>query len=91
MIADNASPELADIRQLRAGIVGDHVLQMCIRDRAKRLYSFTLPPEDQRRMGLAAESYVRAMLERAFRTLDFYKSLRVMSPTPKEGKTTDNQ
>lgn len=57
---------------------------------AKRLYSFTLPPEDQRRMSLAAESYVRAMLERDFRTLDFYKSLRVMSPTPKEGKTEDN-
>ena len=43
---------------------------------AKRLYSFTLSPEDQKRMSLAAEAYVRAMLERDFRTLDFYKSLR---------------
>ena len=42
---------------------------------AKRLYSFTLPPEDQRRMSLAAEAYVRAMLERDFRTLAFYKSI----------------
>ena len=42
---------------------------------AKRLYSFTLPPEDQRRMSLAAEAYVRAMLERDFRTLDFYRSI----------------
>ena len=43
---------------------------------AKRLYSFTLSTEDQKRMSLAAEAYVRAMLERDFRTLDFYKSLR---------------
>ena len=54
---------------------------------AKRLYSFTLAPEDQRRMSLAAESYVRAMLERDFRTLDFYKSLRGAMPTPEGEKS----
>lgn len=43
---------------------------------AKRLYSFTLPPEDLRRLGDAAEAYVHAMLERGFQTLDFYKSLQ---------------
>lgn len=43
---------------------------------AKRLYSFTLAPEDQRRFSQAAETYVSAMLERGFRTLEFYKSLR---------------
>ena len=42
----------------------------------KRLYSFTLAPEDQRRFTQAAEGYVQAMLERDFRTLSFYKSLR---------------
>ena len=42
----------------------------------KRLYSFTLAPEDQRRFTHAAEGYVQAMLERDFRTLSFYKSLR---------------
>lgn len=41
----------------------------------KRLYSFTLESEDQRCMSRAAEAYVHAMLERKFRTLDFYKSL----------------
>ena len=41
----------------------------------KRLYSFTLAPEDQRRFTHAAEGYVQAMLERDFRTLSFYKSL----------------
>ena len=41
----------------------------------KRLYSFTLAPEDQRRFTQAAEGYVQAMLERDFRTLSFYKSL----------------
>ena len=54
---------------------------------AKRLYSFTLAPEDQRRMSLAAESYVRTMLERDFRTLDFYKSLRGTMPAPEGGKS----
>lgn len=44
---------------------------------AKRLYSFKLEAEDQRRFSQAAESYVIAMLERDFRTLDFYKSLRI--------------
>ncbi len=43
----------------------------------KRLYSFTLEPEDLRRLGEAAEAYVHAMLERGFRTLDFYKSLQI--------------
>ena len=38
--------------------------------------SFTLAPEDQRRFTQAAEGYVQAMLERDFRTLSFYKSLR---------------
>lgn len=43
----------------------------------KRLYSFTLGREDQRCLSQAAERYAGAMLERGFRTLDFYKSLRL--------------
>ena len=46
----------------------------------KRLYSFKLPGEDLRRLGDAAEAYVHAVLERGFKTLDFYKSL--VSPSP---------
>ena len=42
---------------------------------AKRLYSFVLPEPDLKRLGDAAEAYVHAMLERGFKTLDFYKSL----------------
>ena len=41
----------------------------------KRLYSFSLQAGDQRCFARAAESYTRAMLDRDFRTLDFYKSL----------------
>lgn len=41
----------------------------------KRLYSFSLADEDLRKLGDASEAYVHAMLERGFRTLDFYKSL----------------
>ena len=41
----------------------------------KRLYSFSLAAEDLRRLGNASETYVHTMLERGFRTLDFYKGL----------------
>ena len=47
----------------------------------RRLYSFTLAAEDQKFYSRAAESYVRAMTDRDFKTLDFYKSLR-LAPTP---------
>lgn len=42
----------------------------------RRLYSFRLDPEALERLGAAAEAFVFAQLERGFRTLDFYKSLR---------------
>ena len=41
----------------------------------KRLYSFTLERADQRRFNAAGEAYVKSVVERDFRTLDFYKSL----------------
>ena len=41
----------------------------------KRLYSFSLEEGDQRCFSRSAEEYMRAMLDRDFRTLDFYKSL----------------
>ena len=44
----------------------------------KRLYSFTLGPEAQKRLSAADEAFVSAQLERGFRTLDFYKSVRCM-------------
>ena len=47
---------------------------------ARRLYSFRLEPEDLRRFSQAAESYVSALTERSFRTLDFYKSMRRFAP-----------
>lgn len=42
----------------------------------KRLYSFKLGEEPLRRLSAAAEAFLSAQLERGFRTLDFYKSLR---------------
>ena len=48
----------------------------------KRLYSFSLAEEDLKRLGDAAEAYVHAMLERGFRTLDFYKGLRQQGEQP---------
>lgn len=43
---------------------------------AKRLYSFSLSEPELKQLGDAAEAYVHAMLERGFKTLDFYKSVR---------------
>lgn len=43
----------------------------------KRLYSFTLGEEPLKRLSGAAEAFAAAQLERGFKTLDFYKSLRM--------------
>ena len=50
----------------------------------RRLYSFTLEPDGLKKLGDAAEAYVHAMLERGFKTLDFYKSLQA-APGPPPG------
>jgi DNA repair protein RecO (recombination protein O) len=42
----------------------------------KRLYSFALGEDALGRLGAAAEAFAAAQLERSFKTLDFYKSLR---------------
>lgn len=44
----------------------------------KRLYSFRLGDDALRRLSAAAEAFAAAQLERGFRTLDFYKSLRTV-------------
>ncbi len=41
----------------------------------KKLFSFTLPEDDLRRLGNFCEAYLLACMERSFRTLDFYKSV----------------
>ena len=41
----------------------------------KRLYSFRISEDDEKSLANAAELYVRAVLDRKFRTLDFYHSL----------------
>lgn len=46
----------------------------------KRLFSFTLGKEDLRRFADASEAYLHCTLERGFKTLDFYKSLRASLP-----------
>ena len=48
----------------------------------KRLYSFTLAGEDMARFSAAAEAYVHTTLERGFKTLDFYRTLRPGQPQP---------
>ena len=43
---------------------------------AKRLYHFSLPERDLGQFAYAAETYLSTMLDKKFRTLEFYKSLR---------------
>ena len=52
-------------------------LRRALYGEAKRLYSFSLAGPDLKKLGDASEAYVHAMLERGFKTLDFYKSLTV--------------
>ncbi len=42
----------------------------------KKLLQFTLPPAALQQLGDLAEAYVLAQLERGFRTLDFWKTMR---------------
>ena len=45
----------------------------------KRLYSFTLGKAALDRLAGVAEAFTAAQLERGFKTLDFYKSLHILS------------
>ena len=70
---------------LRCGSCGSGGLSLCPDSLAalrhivygdpKRLYSFTLGADAQKRLSAAAEAFVSVQLERGFRTLDFYKSV----------------
>ena len=42
---------------------------------AKKLYSFTLPPQEMALLAHAAEAFAASQLERSFRTLDYYKTI----------------
>ena len=43
----------------------------------KRLFSYQVDDLSQKRMGDACEAFLAAQLERGFRTLDFYKQLKL--------------
>ena len=43
----------------------------------RKLYSFTLMPEDLRLLDRAAEGFAAAQLERSFRTLGYYKAILI--------------
>lgn len=44
---------------------------------SRRLYSFTLGPEDLELLDRAAEGFAAAQLERSFRTLGYYKAIHI--------------
>lgn len=50
------------------------VRHICHAD-AKRIYSFTMEPDGEKRLSAAAEDYVLTQLDRGFRTLDYWKSI----------------
>lgn len=43
----------------------------------KRIFAFRIPESAERSLGAACEAYLDAQLERGFRTLDYYKSLKL--------------
>ena len=54
----------------------------------KRMLSFSLNGETRKRFARACETFARVQLDRDFRTLDFYKSLRI--PPDISGETAKN-
>lgn len=67
-------PEWGRCVQLTNGALG--AIRYILYGDEKRLYSFRLPDEDLLSLAGAAEQYTLAALDRKFRTLDFYHSLR---------------
>ena len=51
-------------------------LRHIIRSDAKRAFSFALEHEPQKRLSRAAESYVIAQLDRSFKSLDYWRSVK---------------
>lgn len=44
---------------------------------AKKIFSFKLPDEALSRLSRASEAYAAAQLDRTFKTLDYYKSIKM--------------
>ncbi len=51
-------------------------LRHCCYADADRLFSFALPEDDLKTLNFCAEEYIKMILERGFKTLDFYKTLK---------------
>ena len=56
----------------------------------KRMLSFSLNGETRKRFARACETFARVQLDRDFRTLDFYKSLRLPPDISGESAKSDN-
>ncbi len=68
------NPESDGIRMpLSPGVL--QAMRYLISCDSKRIFSFTLPPEQLAQLSEVSEAYLTAQLERGFSTLDFYKSL----------------
>ena len=52
-------------------------LRFVLRAEPKKVFSFSLPDDALSRLSRAAERYVAAQLDRGFKTLDYYKQLKL--------------
>lgn len=77
--AGHRSPESGGIRMpITAGVL--QAMRYIVFCDAKRLFSFSLPPETLNQLGNVTEGFLVTQMERSFYTLDFYKSL-TLTPT----------
>lgn len=60
--------------RLTAGML--EAIRHVIYGNPKRIFSFTLPPEELARLAKLASGYLTTQLERGFKTLDFYLSIK---------------
>jgi len=60
-----------------------------IRSERKKMLSFTLSADGLRRFSRACEAFAHVQLDRPFRTLDFYKSMRAAEEAPRSDPVSD--
>ena len=70
---------LAELTEFVAGeeTEAGELLEHILHGPSRRLYSFTLGPEDLELLDRAAEGFAAAQLERSFRTLGYYKAILI--------------
>ncbi|MBQ3969913.1 MAG: DNA repair protein RecO [Clostridia bacterium] len=64
-------------KHIQTGISITHAMRHCVYSEMKKLFAFTLPDDALSVLEYASENYIAAQVPKNFKTLDFYKTLRI--------------